>query len=167
MPSFITELIGQEKTDEGLVVTVRATGVGSEDGSLMARAKGRAIASSGFGPNTAKMEKRFNVQDKGFKAEVDEGFEKKEISGSGPQDVNEGAVFADKTEALFSGDIRGVRDRLKAFRKEGLFASVKNVKEMKTERLIEEDRLEEVFGPFQDVISTYQYEILVKTSFAL
>lgn len=147
MADFIAEVIGQDNTQEGNIVTIRMTGFGAPDGPMMTRAKARAIAVSRFGSDTAEMEK--TIDDPSMLGDVKE------------------TIFADKSEDLFTGPASGVRDRLQAFRSEGLFAEVKDFKTLKTERVISDEKLEDTFGNLASVVSTYEYDILVTTKFAL
>lgn len=146
MANFIAEAIGQEKADEGVVVTVRLTGVGGSDGPMMTRAKGKALTVTNFGRDTASMERTTDIEGSIF--------DKKE------------EIFADKSEGLFTGPLSGVKDRLQAFRRDGLFAEVKSVKELKTKRLFSEEDLDEQFGVLADVVDTFEYEILVTTKYS-
>lgn len=150
MPNFIAEVVGKDSHEDGTIVTVRMTGFGAADGPMMTRAKARAIASSRFGRDQAE-ETRVTNQ-KGF--------------FGGYEDVEE-KIFADKSEDLFKGPASGVRDRLKAFRSEGLFAEVKDYKTLKTERVLSDKKLEDTFGNMSSVVSTYEYDILITTRYAL
>lgn len=143
----MAELIGKSNSPDGVEVQVRVTGFGQGDGALMARAKGKAIASVRFGRDTAEFEKVTDVHG--------EALDKKED------------VFADKSEALFSGPASGVRERLKAFRRNGLFAEVKKMNEVDQDRAFDEGELEDKFGPLAGVVNTYHYTILVTTQWSM
>lgn len=143
----MAELMGKSNSPDGVEVQVRVTGFGQSEGALMARAKGKAISSVRFGRDTANFEKVTDVQ------------------GS-PFDETEG-IFADKSDALFSGPASGVRDRLKAFRKNGLFAEVKKINEVDQERVFDGGELEDKFGPLASVVNTYHYTILVTTQWSM
>lgn len=134
-------------TNEGNLITIRVTGFGNGEGPLMTRAKARAIATSKFGRDQASSTKTTDV-DGAWKDEKEE-------------------VFADKSDGLFTGPISGVRDRLKTFRKDGLFAEVKDISESKPEYSFSEGKLEEEFGVMAGSVRTFRYKILVTTSYAL
>lgn len=147
MTDFIAEVTGKEDSDEGIIVTVRMTGFGDGEGALMTRAKGRAIASARFGPDQATYTKSVDVQ--GMLNDVSED------------------KFADKSEGLFTGPAKGVRERIKTFRKNGLFAQVEEVKEVTPQGAVFKDgRLEEEFGHMAEFVNTYRYKVLVTTKYS-
>lgn len=146
MANFIAEVIGKDDADDGVIVTVRMTGVGSAEGSLMSRAKGRAIVSARFGRDIATMERTTDIE------------------GSFGDDTEE--ITAVKDDSLFTGSISGVKDRIQAFRKDGVLAEVKGYKTLKTERVISDGKLEDTFGALASAVNTYEYEILVTTNFS-
>lgn len=146
MTEFIAEVIGQDKTPDGNVVTVRMTGFGGEGGPLKTRAKARAIAASNFGPDRA-------TSTKSTDREGEWGIDKEE-------------TFADKSEDLFSGPASGVRQRIKTFQDNGVFAQVQEVNEVDTKYFIKNERLKEVFGPLAGTVKAYRYEILVTTKYS-
>lgn len=145
MAQFILETVGQESDQDGNLVTVRGTGFGGRHGPLLARAKAKAITVTRFGSRTATENK---VTD----------------TGSG---IEEETVFADKSDDLFKGPLSGVQDRIQAFRKDGLLVEVQDIKELKTDRVIDSETLDEAFGPTASAAKTYEYKVLVSTSFAL
>lgn len=151
MADFIAEIVGQESSDEGNIVVVRVTGFGDAEAALMTRAKAKAITATRFGSETARSE---FVTDK-FDIET------------GRRSTERRDVFADKSEELFTGPASDVRDRLQAFRKEGLFATVKDIKPLKTERIFDNETLEEAFGPLKNAVSTYEYRVLVTTRYSI
>lgn len=146
MAKFMAEVLGQDKTSEGNVVTVRMTGFGGEGGPLKTRAKARAIATSNFGPDQASYTKTTD-------REGEWGLDKEE-------------QFADKSDDLFSGPAKGVRERIKTFQNNGLFAEVQNVTEVDTKYFIDDERLRDVFGPLAGTVKSYRYEILVTTKYS-
>lgn len=146
MADFMAEVLGQDKTSEGNIVTVRMTGFGGEGGPLKTRAKARAIAASNFGPDQASYTKSTD-------REGEWGIDKEEH-------------FADKSKDLFSGPAKGVRERIKTFQNNGLFAEVKSVKEVEQKYFVKDDRLREVFGPLAGTVKSYRYEILVTTKYS-
>lgn len=147
MADFLAEVIGQEKTEEGIVVTVRVTGIGPSDGPLMTRAKARAVAAAGLGPKIAKFTKSIDIEGEFLNVSED--------------------IVAIRDKELPIGPVNAVRDRLTAFRKEGIFAEVKSTKELKTERVIPQEILETAFSEVRrGAARTFEYEILVTTAFA-
>lgn len=145
MAQFILETVGQDSDPEGNVVTVRGTGFGGRHGPLMARAKAKAITVTRFGRDNVTETKKTDVQGGGL--------EKK-------------TVFADKSDDLFKGPLSGVQDRIQAFRKNGLLVEVQDIKELKTNRVISSNTLDDVFGPTATDAKTYEYKILVSTSYS-
>lgn len=145
MAQFILETVGQDSDPEGNVVTVRGTGFGGRHGPLLARAKAKAITVTRFGRDNVTETKKTDVQGSGLEEET---------------------IFADKSDDLFKGPLSGVQDRIQAFRKNGLLVEVQDIKELKTERVISSDTLDDVFGPTTTAAKTYEYKILVSTSYS-
>jgi len=147
MVDFIAEVLGKESADDGTIVKVRVTGFGPPDGPLMTRAKARAIASVRFGPSRATMEKRID----------------------NPGQFRDERVEVDvvKDENLPRGELEDVENRVQAFRREGLFTHVQEIRERETGRVISDDSLLSVFNKIPRFANTYEYTILATTSFAL
>ena len=146
MAQFILETVGQDSDPEGNVVTVRGTGFGGRHGPLMARAKAKAITVTRFGRDNVTETKKTDVQ--------------------GKRGLEEETVFADKSDDLFKGPLSGVQGRIQAFRKNGLLVEVQDIKELKTNRVISSNTLDDVFGPTATAAKTYEYKILVSTSYS-
>ena len=147
MAQFILETVGQDSDPEGNIVKVRGTGFGGRHGPLLARAKAKAITVTRFG--------RENVT------------ETKKTDVPGQRGLDEETIFADKSDDLFKGPLSGVQDRIQAFRKNGLLVEVQNIVELKTDRVIDSEVLDDVFGPTASAAKTYEYTILVSTSYSL
>lgn len=165
MVDFIGEVVGQEKTEEGIVVTIRMTGVGSEDGPLMTRAKARAIAVAGLGTKFVRVKKSIN---KIFPNVFIPPSEPGDSSYFGPaaQTRSEEQTAA-REPGIEEGPFKAVRARVDAFRKKGVLTEVLDVTELKTETVLPDDVLSEAFSDVRrSVASTYEYKILVRTTTA-
>ena len=149
MSNFIAEVTGRKSSEDGEIVVVRVTGLGPRDGAMMTRAKARAIVASRFGKSNVKAERTKNVETDRF-----------------PMNKTE-EITASKDESLYEGEISGVKDRIEAFRRNGLFAVVQDSTKLDTDYIISEDSILNEFGKgFVSIVNTYEYDILVTTRYA-
>lgn len=163
MADFIGEVIGQEKTEEGIVVTIRMTGLGQADGPLMTRAKARAIVVAGLGPKFVRVRKIINKV-----------FDNVYIPGEDPDDsgyfgpasqTRSEEQTAARDPSIVEGPVGAVQNRIDAFRKKGVLTEVLDVTELKTETALPDEVLSERFSEIRrNAASTYEYKILVRTT---
>lgn len=154
MPA-IARVVGKDKSGGQVEITVRVTGLGAVDeGILPKRAKLRALIASGFVPDTLTGERVTN--------EVRENF-----FGSYTKDVTEELNMSLDEQIVEEGTAQDVKDALDVISEFGVFAQLKEVRELDSKGIIGVTPIKNTFGKgFVDIVNTGEYTYIITTKYS-
>lgn len=165
MPA-IARVVGRDRENGDLIITVRVTGVGAIDsGGLPKRAKLRALIASGLLPDVLTGSRQTNVVRERQIDIFDQETDEETIRGGMPGPERED-IAASLDPEIAEGPISDVKDALDVIQEFGVFAQLTEIRELDTKGVVGLTPIKNTFGSgFVDIVNTAEYSYIITTRY--